>query len=92
LKASSLPVTTGTIVAMEPEQRPQTLMIGIETPLVAELRLQILRHGQPARMNTTPARRTRIHFNAAAVQSFTARPFLLTATIDEAEIDYEQAE
>jgi len=92
LRESSLPVTEGTVVAMEPATRPRTLLIGIETPQIAELRLEIQRDGAPARMHTTPPRKSKIRFRAAEPVSFTKRPFVLTARIDEMDLDFEEVE
>jgi hypothetical protein len=89
LRGAAPPVLEGTIVAMEPETRPHTLMIGIETPLVAELKLRIGRADQGARMHTTPPRKSKIRFRHAAFDSYTRQPFLVTATIDEMDLDYE---
>jgi hypothetical protein len=74
---------------MEPATRPHTLMIGIETPFVAELRLQIQRNGESARMPTTPVRKSKIYFRTALPVSMTKQPFVLTAVVDEMELDYE---
>ena len=87
-----LPVTEGTVVGMEPATRPRTLLVGIETPQIAELRLEIRRDGQPARMHTTPPWKSKIRFRAAAPASFAKRPFLLTATIDEMDLDFVESE
>lgn len=89
VRGSGLPLFEGTVVSMDPPQRPGTLMIGIETPLVAELRLRITRQGEPARMRTTPAKKSKIRFRTAVVEGFTRQPFLLMASIDELDLDFE---
>ncbi len=89
VRGSALPVLEGTIVSMEPATRPHTLRIGIETPLVAELRLRIGRADQGARMHTTPARKSKIRFAHAVAESYTKQPFMITAAIEEMELDYE---
>ena len=92
LRESTLPVIEGTVVTMEPATRPRTLLIGVETPQIGELRLEIRRDGQPARMRTTPPRKSKIRFRAAEAVSFTKRPFVLTAVIDEMDLDFEEVE
>lgn len=91
VRGGQLPVSEGYIVAMEPAVRPHTLLIGIETPLVAELKLRLLRDGAPARLTATPARKTKIHFRSAQIESFTRHPFVLTATTEDSGIDYDEA-
>ncbi len=90
LRDAGMPAIEGTIVTMEPSLRPHTLMIGIETPLVAELRLEIQHDGQNARLNTTPALKSKIRFHMAMPKSVRKQPFVLTATVDEMNLDYEQ--
>ncbi len=81
LRSAPLPKLKGTVIRMQPEDKPTEIVLGFSQPLMEEIVLRV----NPAFPNAAPAG-TELEFEGATVVSFANEPFTLTVTADHEKI------